>query len=73
MSKDAKFLVNLQKVFEDDETSLKFKPHLSKMKSAFYEASVVQKKKKKESLKLSLINNEMQANPENESNFLKLL
>ena len=47
MSKDAKFLVNLQKVFEDDETSLKFKPHLNKMKSAFYEASVVQKKKKK--------------------------
>ena len=46
MNKDAKFLVNLQKVFEDDETSLKFKPHLNKMKSAFYEASVVQKKKK---------------------------
>ena len=72
MSKDAKFLVNLQKVFEDYETSLKFKPHLNKMKLAFYEASLVQKKKK-ESLKLSLINNEMQANPENESNFFKLL
>ena len=72
MSKDAKFLVNLQKVFEDDETSLKFKPHLNKMKSAFYEARC-SAEKKKELLKLSLINNEMQANPENESIFFKLL
>ena len=38
VKKDAKCLDNLQKVFADDETNLKFKHHLNMMKSAFYEA-----------------------------------
>ena len=38
MSRGAKFSDDLQKVFEDNDTSLMFKPHLNKMKSAFYEA-----------------------------------
>ena len=38
VNRDAKFLDDHQKVFEDNGTSIMFKPHLSKMKSAFYEA-----------------------------------
>ena len=38
MNREAKFLDDLQKVFEDNGTCLMLKPHLSKMKSAFYEA-----------------------------------
>ena len=38
VNKNAKFLDNLQKVFQDNETSLMFKSHLNKAKSAFYKA-----------------------------------
>ena len=38
VNKEAKFLNNLQNVFEDNAVSLMFKPHLSEVKSAFYEA-----------------------------------
>ena len=38
MNREAKFLDDLQKVFEDNGTCLMLKPFLSKMKSAFYEA-----------------------------------
>ena len=38
MSKNTKFLDNLQKKFEDNETSPMFKSQLNKVKSAFYEA-----------------------------------
>ena len=38
MNRDAKFLDNLQKVFKDNGSCLMLKPHLNKMKSAFYEA-----------------------------------
>ena len=37
MNKDAKFLDDLQKLFEDNETSLLFKPHLRKIKTGFFE------------------------------------
>ena len=56
---DAKFLDNLQKVFEDNETSLMFKPHLNKVKSVFCEARHNMKNNKKYSLKLTLINKEI--------------
>ena len=45
VNKDAKFLDNLQKVFEDNETSLMFKPHLNKVKSVFHEARRIVKKR----------------------------
>ena len=57
VNKDAKFLDVLQKVFEDNETSLMFKPHLTKVKSAFYETR--RSMKKGYSLKLTLTNNEI--------------
>ena len=38
MNRDAKFWDDLQKFFEDNDTSFMFKPHLNKMKSAIYEA-----------------------------------
>ena len=38
INKDAKFLDALQNVFKANETSVIFKPHLKKMKAAFYEA-----------------------------------
>ena len=37
VNKDAKFLDDLQKLFQDSETSLMFKPHLSKIKAGFFE------------------------------------
>ncbi len=37
VNKDAKFLDDLQKLFENNETSLLFKPHLRKIKAGFYE------------------------------------
>ena len=38
VNKDAKLFDNLQEVFKDNETSLMFRPHINKVKSAFYEA-----------------------------------
>ena len=38
INKDMKFLDALQSVFEANETSVILKPHIQKMKSAFYEA-----------------------------------
>ena len=38
INKDAKFLDALQNFFEANETSVIFKPHLKKMKAAFYKA-----------------------------------
>ena len=38
INKDAKFLDALQLVLEENDTSVIFKPHLKKLKSAFYEA-----------------------------------
>ena len=37
VNKDARFLNDLQKLFQDSETSLLFKPHLSKIKAGFFE------------------------------------
>ena len=45
VSKDAKFMDNLLKVFEDNETSLIFTPHLNKLKLAFYEGGHSMKKR----------------------------
>ena len=38
INKDAKFLDDLQKVFQNNETSTQFKPHINKIKAGFYEA-----------------------------------
>ena len=38
INKDASFLDAIQKVFEENDTSILFKPHLNKMKLTFYEA-----------------------------------
>ena len=48
INKDAKFLDALQNVFEANETSVIFKPHLKKMKAPFYEAQRSVKKRIKE-------------------------
>ena len=40
VNKDAELLDNLQNIFKDNEASLMLKPHLSKVKSAFYEDCV---------------------------------
>ena len=45
VNKDTKFLDDLQKVFKKNETSLMFKPHLNKMKTAFYEGRRCLKKR----------------------------
>ena len=38
INKDAKFLDAVHNVFEANEIGIIFKPHLKKMKAAFYEA-----------------------------------
>ena len=45
VNKDAKCLDNLQKVFDGSEASLMSKPHLNKVKSAFYKAGSSLKKR----------------------------
>ena len=57
VNKDVKFLDNLRKVFEGNETSIMFKPHLNKVKSAFYEAR--RSVKKRILTELTLTNNEI--------------
>ena len=42
---DAQFLDALQEAFEQNETSAVFKPHIKKIKSAFYEAQRSVKKR----------------------------
>ena len=58
INKDAKFLDALQNVFEANETSVIFKPHLKKMKAAFYEARRSVKKRIKEAHSNTIIEQE---------------
>ena len=44
INKNAKVLDAFQNVFEANETSLIVKPHLKKIKAAFYEARMIVKK-----------------------------
>ena len=48
INKDANFLDAVRNVFEGNETSIIFKPHLKKMKAVFYEAQRSIKKRIKE-------------------------
>lgn len=62
INKDAMFLDALQKVFEENETSVIFKPHLKKMKSAFYEARKGIKKRIKEAHNNTVVEQEDEGN-----------
>ena len=58
INKDVKSLDVLQNVFEANETSVIFKPHLKKMKAAFYEARRSVKKRIKEAHSNTIIDQE---------------
>ena len=58
INKDAKFLYALQNVFEANETSVIFKPHLKEMKAAFYKARRSVKKRIKEAHNNTIIEQE---------------
>ena len=60
VNKDAKFLDDLQKLFQDSETSLMFKPHLSKIKAGFFEG--------RRSLKKRILTKTRQENDHTNSN-----
>ena len=45
VNKDAKFIGNLLKVFDNNETSLMFRPHLNELKLGFYEGGRSMKKR----------------------------
>jgi hypothetical protein len=68
VNKDAKFLDDLQKLFQDNETSLQFKPHLNKIKAGFYEGRrslkkrIITKTKSTDQENLSEITNEDDGN-----------
>ena len=62
INKDAKFLDALQNVFEANETSVIFKPHLQKMKARFYEARRSVKKRIKEAHGNTIIEQEDEGN-----------
>ena len=60
VNKDAKFLDDLQKLFQDSETSLMFKPHLIKIKAGFFEG--------RRSLKKRILTKTRQENDHTNSN-----
>ena len=60
VNKDAKFLDDLQKLFQDNKTSLMFKPHLSKIKTGFFEG--------RGSLKKRILTKTRQENDHTDSN-----
>ena len=62
INKDVKSLDVLQNVFEANETSVIFKPHLKKMKAAFYEARRSVKKRIKEAHSNTIIDQEDEGN-----------
>ena len=66
MSKNAKFLDNLQKKFEDNETSLMFKSQLNKVKAAFYQARCDVKKRILTEIKINKKRNNKANTNENE-------